>query len=198
MQGDPPDPRSTERSSPSRARERTSRAILDAAITTLSREPGASLGRIAEAAGVGRTTLHRHFADRAKLVRALARDADDQTVHAIERSRLHEGSAVAALGRLLYELLLLGDRFSFLLREPELVADPEVLAAERRTTQVITDLIARGQREGEVRRDLPPAWIAEAAGTLVYAAWIAVESGSLDRAEAHGAVLAVLLDGVRE
>jgi len=193
-----PDPNNdTTRDRPSAAFDRTSRAILDAAAVTLAREPGVSLGRIAEAAGVGRTTLHRHFPDRAALVRALARDADEQTVRAIARSDLDDGSAIDALGRLIYELLLLGDRFSFLLREPHLTDDPEVRRAEARTTRTVAEVIRRGQAEGHLRRDLGPAWIAEAAGMLIYAAWIAIEGGSLPRAEAHRSVLAVLLEGIR-
>ncbi|MDQ3577436.1 MAG: TetR/AcrR family transcriptional regulator, partial [Actinomycetota bacterium] len=43
------------------ARARTRRAILDAAISVLSRNPAASLAEVAEAAQVGRTTVHRYF-----------------------------------------------------------------------------------------------------------------------------------------
>ena len=139
MQAGTPDDANDHQAAVSRARGRTSRAILDAAIVTLSQEPGASLGRVAAAAGVGRTTLHRHFPDRATLMRALARDADAQTASAIARSDPDDGPAVEALGRLVYELLLLGDRFTFLLHEPDLAGDPEVRGAEARTTRTPCD-----------------------------------------------------------
>lgn len=176
---------------------RTSRAILDAAAACLARDARVSLGDIATAAGVGRTTLHRHFPDRAALVRALARDADEQTSAAIERSRIDEEPYADAISRLLYELILLGDTFAFLLREPELVSDPEVQRAEARTADTIGALVERGQARGELRADVPAPWIAEAAGMLVYAAWMGVESGALRRADAHAAVVTTLLEGIR-
>ncbi|MBQ1052796.1 TetR family transcriptional regulator, partial [Micromonospora sp. C51] len=50
------------------SRARTRQAILQAAIEVLSRNPAASLGEIATAAQVGRTTLHRYFAERSDLL----------------------------------------------------------------------------------------------------------------------------------
>ena len=55
------------------ARGRTRKAILDAAIGVLATDPAASLGQIADAADVGRTTLHRYFPERADLLTALTR-----------------------------------------------------------------------------------------------------------------------------
>lgn len=196
MQPGVPDPRGGGAPPPSPVVARTIRAILDAAVATLSRDPRASLGDIARAAGVGRTTLHRHFPDRATLVRALARDADEETGAAIARSRIDEGAAAAALARVLYELIVLGDRFTFLLKEPDLVDDPEAREAGARASATIGALIARGQRAGELRGDLDPAWISGAAEMLVYGAWMAIESGALQRADAHSVVVTTLLDGI--
>ncbi len=42
-------------------RNRTERAILEAAVSVLARDRAATLPQIAQAAGVGRTTLHRYF-----------------------------------------------------------------------------------------------------------------------------------------
>ena len=56
-------------------RGRTRKAILDAAIRVLAADPSASLGQIADAADVGRTTLHRYFPDRAELLAAVMQEA---------------------------------------------------------------------------------------------------------------------------
>ena len=61
--------------------------LLDAAATEIERDPRASLQRIAIAAGLGRTTLHRHFPTRTDLVRALEQRA---------RLELAEGEPVEA------------------------------------------------------------------------------------------------------
>ena len=54
------------------ARHRTRRAIVEAAIGVISDNPTAPLSEIAEAAGVGRSTLHRYFPERTDLLRAVA------------------------------------------------------------------------------------------------------------------------------
>jgi AcrR family transcriptional regulator len=50
---------------------RSRQRILDAAAELLARDPRATMADIAVAAGVGRSTLHRHFATRVELGRAL-------------------------------------------------------------------------------------------------------------------------------
>ena len=57
--------------SESATKVRTRRAILDAAVGALARDASASLAEVASAAGVGRTTVHRYFPERADLLRAL-------------------------------------------------------------------------------------------------------------------------------
>ncbi|HUW15956.1 MAG TPA: TetR family transcriptional regulator, partial [Actinomycetes bacterium] len=55
--------------------DRTRRAVLDAAARLFGKNSTASLSDVAAAAGVGRTTVHRCFATREELVRALVEDA---------------------------------------------------------------------------------------------------------------------------
>jgi TetR/AcrR family transcriptional regulator, repressor for lfrA len=176
--------------------ERTRRAILDAAIATLSRDAATSLGAVARAAGVGRTTLHRYFPDRAALIRALADEASVATQSAFAASALGTGSATEALTRLVHELIALGDRFVFLLREPTLADDPDIAAGEREATETIKSLITRGQASGEFTPKLPAAWIAEAIGALVYGGWLAVEGGTVPRAYAGPLAIRTLLHGI--
>lgn len=70
-----------------RRRER----ILSAAGELFERDPGASMAEVAAAAGVGRSTVHRHFSSRRELSRALA----DGSAAARERDRQARRSAVA-------------------------------------------------------------------------------------------------------
>jgi TetR/AcrR family transcriptional regulator, repressor for lfrA len=176
--------------------ERTRRAILDAAIATLARDATTSLGEVARAAGVGRTTLHRYFPDRAALIRALADDASLATRSAFAASAVDAGSATDALTRLVHELIALGDRFVFLLREPTLADDPDVAAGEREATETIKGVITRGQASGEFTSKLPAAWIAEAIGALVYGGWLAVEGGTVPPAYAAPLAIRTLLHGI--
>lgn len=187
---EPPRPRTS-------ASDRTRAAILDAAAAVLARDPTASLSEVARRAGVGRTTLHRHFADRAALVRALAHTALSEAEVVYDRSGIDDDDAPdETLARLVHGMLELGDRFAFLLREPSIVGDPSVDAAEERLGARVESLIERGRADGTFRTDLPTAWLLEVLVATVYAAWGAVDRGSLERADAHRAVMEVLMGGV--
>ena len=70
----------------SATRTRTRQAILAAAVTVFARDPSASLGEVAAAAGVGRTTLHRYFPERSDLLAALAVHVLEQVAAATERA----------------------------------------------------------------------------------------------------------------
>ncbi len=145
---------------------------------------------------MGRTTLHRYFPDRAALIRALADEAFVATQAAFAASALDTGSATEALTRLVHELIALGDRFVFLLREPTLVDDPDVAAGEKEATESMRRLIKRGQDSGEFTSQLPAAWVAEAVGALVYGSWLAVEGGTVPRAYAAPLAIRTLLHGI--
>ena len=179
-----------------RTRLRTRRTILDAAAAVLSRDRTASLGAVADAAGIGRTTLHRYYADRASLIRALALDSIAATDDAIAASRISEGPPAEALERLVLAFLALGDRFGFLLGEPGIEDDHEYREREDRSLQPVVALLARGQTAGELRGDLPVAWMLELVGMVIYSAWRALEAGTIPREDAPRLVTTSLLRAI--
>jgi AcrR family transcriptional regulator len=50
---------------------RNEAAIAEAAMRVLAQQPQASMAEIAEASGLGRATLYRHFRNRSELVHAI-------------------------------------------------------------------------------------------------------------------------------
>lgn len=177
--------------------ERTHRLLLDAAGEVLARDPSASLASVALAARLGRSTLYRYFPTRAQLIHALAMDAVSATGAAIERSRLHDGTFEEALARAIAEFIPMGDRFHFLLSQPELVNDAAFRDADRIVTQPLFQLVERGRAAGALRADLPRWWTLRALEALVYAAWAGIREGDLARREAPLVVVETLLAGVR-
>ncbi|NEC93219.1 TetR/AcrR family transcriptional regulator, partial [Streptomyces sp. SID12501] len=94
--------------------------VLRSAAALLSRKSTATMDEVARAAGIGRATLHRHFAGRDALVRAL----EELGIHAFEvafdNARLDEGTAVDALRRLVAEAEPNAQLLAFLVTENQL------------------------------------------------------------------------------
>ncbi len=158
------------------ARARTRRAIVEAAVRELARDPAASLGQIADAAGVGRTTLHRYFPDRAELLAAVGAETVARLTEVHARARVDEGDARAALRRLCPEYLLLGDLLTLLFTGvvPDAVLDGEGAAP-------LAALVARGHREGSIDPELDVEWVVGVVWAQLYLAWATLREGQAAR-----------------
>jgi AcrR family transcriptional regulator len=164
-------------------RARTRRAILDAAVATLTRNPAASLADVAAAAGVGRTTVHRYFPERADLLAALATDARAQALAASERARLDDGPAPVALRRLCEELFELGDMLMLLFTDPDVLSKPE-WSEEGADDRALLRTVERGHAEGTIDPQLPAAWVQQTLWAFLFAAWHHVGANGVSRHEA--------------
>lgn len=66
--------------------------VLKEAAALLTRRASTPMDEIARAAGISRATLHRHFAGRDALIRALEEHGIAQFVQAMDAARLEEGT----------------------------------------------------------------------------------------------------------
>lgn len=171
------------------------RTLLDAASRLLAKSPAASMGEIATAAGISRTTLHARFASRQDLLVALAEDAMDLVERAYRDADLGQADVRGALRRVVEELVPLGPRVEFLMRERSLDDVVELARRYAALDDPVLEVVVRGQRAGVLRTDLPAWWIVAALNGAVYAAWEAIHDGRLAPRDAPGLVLAVTLDG---
>lgn len=152
------------------ARARTRRAILDAAIETFAVSPNASLGDIATAADVGRTTVHRYFPERSDLLTAIGADAQEKVTVATDRARLTDGTALQALHRLCQEYFEFGDVFLLLFTMPDLFAAND-WETESEEDRALLRLIERGHAEGTIDAELDAEWVQQLLWSLLYTAW---------------------------
>lgn len=164
-------------------RARTRRAILDAAIDTLARQPNASLGDIATAANVGRTTVHRYFPERSVLIDAISADALEKVTLGTARARIDEGSAATALTRLCQEYFEFSDVFMLLFTMPGLLTREE-WHEESDDDRMLLRLIERGHREGTIDPDMSPEWVQQLLWSLLYTAWELVRGESMPKHDA--------------
>jgi TetR/AcrR family transcriptional regulator, mexCD-oprJ operon repressor len=173
--------------------EQNTARILEAAAACLSRSTTASVGEIAQAAGVGRVTVYGHFPSREALIEAtLAR-------------LLKQGDAVLA------ELDLTGDPREALRTLIEsswrLIADADaVLQAAQsalppgrirelhaKPAHRVEELIRRGQAEGAFRTDLPANWLVSVLYHVLKGAAADVAAGRLDPSDAPRFIVATVL-----
>jgi TetR/AcrR family transcriptional repressor of lfrA len=174
------------------ARSRTRNAILDAAMSVLAENPAASLGDIAAAANVGRSTLHRYFAERSDLLRALARHVHGLSNAAIEHAEPDCGPAVEALRRVVDCQLDLGPIVPFIFNEPTIASDPELAALLDTGDEVIVDVLNRASMRGSAG---PPDWPRLVFWALLNAGYEAVKLNSAPRVQIVDAIMASLTEG---
>ncbi|MBL1120050.1 TetR/AcrR family transcriptional regulator [Streptomyces sp. 110] len=172
-----------------RTRSRTRRAILGAAASVLGRDYHATLADIADAAGVGRTTLHRYFSDRTGLVSAAIEDSIAAIDESVTGAAIDQGSPIEAMRRLVTAMVAVGDRLVFLFGDPRVLEGRGTADTPDPLHDPVITLIKRGQAEGAFDPDVTPAWIQRVLWSLVYTGYQDADACGLPR---HGIVSAVI------
>jgi TetR/AcrR family transcriptional regulator, mexCD-oprJ operon repressor len=168
-------------------------AILDAALACLARDPDASVGDIATAAGVGRVTLYGHFPTRADLIDAVfartVADADE-ALKAVDLT----GDPRAALARLVASSWQIVNRHRALLRATQrTVGQDRIRAHHEAPLRRVEALIRRGRREGAFRTDQPTSWLVATFFNVLHGAADEISAGRLDERAADRSIVATLL-----
>ncbi len=169
--------------------------VLRSAAALLTRKSTATMDEVARAAGISRATLHRHFAGRDALVRALEALGIEECEAALDAARLDEGPATDAVHRMVREIEPAAGLLAFLYTENQLFEGEEQNQGWTRIDDRVAAVFRRGQRSGEFRIDLTPAWLTEALyGLLASAAW-AVSEGRVARKDFTHMIVELLLGG---
>ncbi|MFF6782393.1 TetR family transcriptional regulator [Streptomyces sp. NPDC012510] len=169
--------------------------VLRSAAALLTRRSTATMDEVAKAAGISRATLHRHFAGRDALVRALEALGIAECEAALDAARPTEGPAHDAVRRLVREIEPAAGLLAFLYSENQLFEGEERNEGWTRIDDRVAALFKRGQAAGEFRIDLTPAWLTEALyGLLASGAW-AVSEGRVAPRDFHFMIVELLLGG---
>jgi AcrR family transcriptional regulator len=169
--------------------------VLRSAAALLTRRSTATMDEVAKAAGISRATLHRQFAGRDALVRALEALGIEECEAALGAARLDEGTAQEALRRLVKELERVAGLLAFLYTENQLFEGEGQNEGWARLDARMAALFRRGQEGGEFRIDLSPAWLTEALyGLMASGAW-AVTEGRVAAKDFHYMIVELLLGG---
>lgn len=177
--------------------------ITVAALRLLNVNPTASMAEIAEAAGISRATLHRHFAGRDELVRRLGELSIDSWREALDGADIDTAAASgdpalirAALDRLFGNLVRDAHEHGFALTEPSLESDTVIAAAGRVQQDRELAFYAAAQQAGVLRDDVPVAWIGLTVYGLLVGLREALRHGEIAVRDAERLLRASVLDGV--
>jgi AcrR family transcriptional regulator len=161
------------------AQSRTRAAILEATASVLARDRTATLPEIAAAAQVSRSTLHRYFADRDRLIYEATLDSIRVIGGILAAAATAEGPALDAMRRVITTLAPEGDRIVFLFADPAVLRD--IPAEQLPNSAPVLDLIIRGQQEGAFDPELTPEWIRIALFGLLAKACSEAAHGTVSR-----------------
>ncbi len=171
--------------------------VLRAAAALLTRKATATMDEVARAAGIGRATLHRHFAGRDALVRALEELGLQELEAALDAAGIDEGPEDEAVRRLVAAVEPVGPLLSFLVTENQLFEGDQQNEGWARIDARVSALFRRGQEHGVFRIDLTPAWLTEAFYGLVGAGAWAVQDGRVAAKDFQYMIVELLLGGAR-
>jgi TetR/AcrR family transcriptional regulator, repressor for lfrA len=174
------------------ARGRTRRAIIEAAMTVLADNPAAPLSDIAAAAGVGRSTLHRYFTERADLIRALALHVHELSTAAIVEAEPECGPPLVALRRVVEGQLDLGPIVVYVFTEPIVNADTELMAHLDTGDEVIAEMLAKVSTQPDTA---PPGWARRAFWALLDAGNQAAKQDGTPKHRIVDAIMTTLTQG---
>ena len=166
--------------------------ILERAATLLAQNgPTASMAEIAQAAGVGRATLYRHFPTRDALLEALAAAAVEDLGERLAEAGLETVPVREAVARACRAFVTTGGKYLALMRTGHKPADPA--AADRHIAAPLRALLQRGVDEGELRPDIAPELMLALFSALIETGLtLAAQIGA---EQAAAAVSGLFLDG---
>ncbi|TRV72986.1 TetR/AcrR family transcriptional regulator [Streptomyces sp. 130] len=171
--------------------------VLRSAAALLTRKSTATMDEVAKAAGIGRATLHRHFAGRDALVRALEELGIQEFEAALDAAAMDEGTSEEALRRFVRAVEPSAGLLSFLVTENQLWEDGDQNAGWDRLDARVAAFFRRGQERGEFRIDLTPAWLTEALYGLIGSGAWAVQAGRVAARDFPYMIAELLLGGAR-
>ena len=167
--------------------------ILDAAAACLSRSTTASMGEIAQAAGLGRVTVYGHFPSREALVEATLARLLEQGETVLAGLDLTGDPRQALRDLIGSSWRLIADAGAVLEAAQSALPPGRIRELHARQARRVEGLIRRGQSEGAFRADLPATWLVSVLYHVLKGAAADVAGGRLDPADAPRLIVATVL-----
>jgi AcrR family transcriptional regulator len=158
---------------------RNRRTVLDAAVALLAQRPQATMQEVADASGLGRTTVYRHFPRRQDLIDALYEEVLHESGQTVRDAIAEATTARALLCDLGARIIAIGDRYRFLDAHPELRERALAGTDDSEGRDPLDEYLTAAQRRGEVRADVPVSWMLTSMRGLAVVAMFEVSAGRM-------------------
>jgi AcrR family transcriptional regulator len=167
--------------------------LLDVAAEVLVADPAASLAEVAVAAGIGRTTLHKHYATRDDLLRAVGHRAVDLWEQALSQVTDAPDGGLRAI---ITAMVAVGSQLGFLWRTPALDRDQALEERSRAAQDATLAVLRRACERGVLAPATPDWWLLSTFFSLIYVAAESVADGHLAPNDAPRRVTDTFLRGI--
>ena len=172
--------------------ERNRRRLIETAVELLTSDPDTNIQEIADASGVGRTTIYRNFEGREDLIEAALAVVIERSQQAAAGLELDPGSPADAIRELSALHLDLAFRFGPLIRSQD--GDSATVEEAKDTDLSPTRAFLEAARErGAVRTDQPRDWQQTVMRTVPLTAIGEVEAGAIAKRDAYRLVAETLV-----
>jgi AcrR family transcriptional regulator len=176
--------------------ERSIARILDAAVDALASDLDASMAEIARRAGVVRATIYVHFPTREELIDAVTQRAMTEVSAVIDAAEPKRGDPADALRRVLASTWRELGRYHALVEITTQLPHANLRAKHDPVLARLEPLIARGQRDGSFRADVPAGWHLSMLMALIHAASAELQAARIAAEHAESALLRTVLGAI--
>lgn len=154
-------------------------AVIAAAVRLLAADPEATMREVADASGLTRTTVYRHFPSREDLLRAIAGVVAREVDAAALAATTGDPPLEQVADSIARSSVALGRRFRFL--TSDMVGDEAATAGDA----AMVRWLAVARERGEVRADMPVTWQLRAVRSVAGSAVEAHADGEASAEEAE-------------
>jgi AcrR family transcriptional regulator len=170
-------------------------SLLDVAAEVLVADPAASLAEVAEAAGIGRTTLHKQYATRDDLLCAVGHRAIDLWEQAVAGAGGTDDPD-GGLQALVAAMIPIGPQLAFLWRTPAFDHRDELGERWRAVETRCLAVLNRARDLGCLTADVQDWWLLQMLYSVVYVAAESIWAGKLAPLDAPDLAVGTFLHGL--